>query len=256
MDWGMETPANIFSLFLESLGGRGSRFSEQFADSIVFDTPITGKAKGREQAEDALDRLVQWFRGHNARLEYGRMISGDAGYTAGEGKAFLQLDGWDVGLPLAVAMDLSQQKLTGFRLYHTLWPVKHAHTLRGPLFEAERATLPKDVAAYHLALENGEAASAAQLFESDGTVREPSGGLSGGPESPLSRFFEWAFQAGGVSLHYHRLVDSGTHVAAEYTCYRWANKEIPPQAGMEFWDRSESGLFRAVRIYDDVEQPS
>ncbi|MCB0416053.1 MAG: nuclear transport factor 2 family protein [Bdellovibrionaceae bacterium] len=253
----METPANLFSLFLESLGGRTSRFCEQLSDSVVLDTPITGKAVGRLQSEDALNRLSAWFRDYNARLEYGRTVAGSDGYAAAEGKAFLQLDGWDVGVPLAVAMDLNpSQKLTGFRLYHTLWPVKHAHTLRGPLFDSERATLPKDVADYHHALENGDAAKAAGLFESDGTVREPSGGISGGRETPLSRFFEWAFQAGGVSLHYHRLVDSGSHVAAEYTCYRWANKEIPPQAGMEFWDRSDSGLFRAVRIYDDVEQPS
>jgi hypothetical protein len=67
----------------------------------------------------------------------------------------------------------------------------------------------------------------------------------------------------GVSLIYHTIVDNEKCCAAEYTCTKWGTTEIIPQSGMEFFDREEqennkgnnNSLFKADRIYDDINQP-
>ena len=85
-------------------------------------------------------------------------------------------------------------------------------------------------------------------------------GISGlGQESKLEYFFSRTSKDGRVSLVYHTVVDGGARCAAECSCTKWGQTEIPPQAGIEFFDRVSDGekrLFKAVRIYDDIEQPT
>jgi hypothetical protein len=51
------------------------------------------------------------------------------------------------------------------------------------------------------------------------------------------------------------VTDDGTRGALEYNCVRWGSYDLPPQAGVAVFERGQSGLLAAVRIYDDVEAP-
>jgi hypothetical protein len=125
--------------------------------------------------------------------------------------------------------------------------------------------IPPDVLDYHATLKDGNVENVLKLFSKGGSIREPSGGISGpGQESKLQDFFSRTFRNGGVSLIYHTIVDNCECCSAEYCCTKWGTTEITPQAGMEFFDRTEKqenssnnnySLFKSVRIYDDVKQP-
>jgi hypothetical protein len=47
--------------------------------------------------------------------------------------------------------------------------------------------------------------------------------------------------------------DDGRTCALEYTVVRVHGKPVPPQAGLAVYERGESGLLHAVRVYEDVE---
>ena len=43
--------------------------------------------------------------------------------------------------------------------------------------------------------------------------------------------------------------------ALEYNVVRWGKTELPPEAGVAFYVRGESGKLAAARIYDDADPP-
>jgi len=51
------------------------------------------------------------------------------------------------------------------------------------------------------------------------------------------------------------LTDDGARSAIEYNCVRWGVTDIPAQAGVSVYERGDSGLLAAARVYDDVSPP-
>ena len=60
---------------------------------------------------------------------------------------------------------------------------------------------------------------------------------------------------GGIPLGHCSATDDGARCAVEYNLTRWGRTALPPQAGVAVYERGESGLLRAARIYDDVDPP-
>jgi hypothetical protein len=52
------------------------------------------------------------------------------------------------------------------------------------------------------------------------------------------------------------VTDDGTRCALEFNCVRWGGHDLPPQAGIGIYERSQGGLLQAVRIYDDITAPT
>jgi hypothetical protein len=61
---------------------------------------------------------------------------------------------------------------------------------------------------------------------------------------------------GGIRLEHCALTDDDVRCTIEYNWVRWGATDIPPQAGVAVYERGNSGLLSAARIYDDVEPPA
>ena len=90
-----------------------------------------------------------------------------------------------------------------------------------------------------------------------GYAREPAGAgyVHRGPDG-LRAFYEHLFSNdGGIPLEHCRVMDDGRACALEYNVVRWGSTELPPEAGVAVYVRSDSGKLAAARIYDDCDPP-
>jgi len=244
---------SLIDEFTEFIGQKPLGIASEFASDCIMDTPLTGRVQGHAEVQGCLEQLTQFFAMYKAS---GKKISEVSSGTlvAGEALATLHKDSEIIHLPLAVVFEKTE-KIRSIRLYHSRFPVRQMQPERSPLFESSvTAKLPENFSAYHEALRQGSVEKALALFSEDGTIREPSGHISG-PGEPLRRFFESAFKEGGIHLIYHTFIAGEKITAAEYTCDHWGKTAIPPQSGMEFFEHDHRGKFHRVRIYDDVVQP-
>ena len=168
-------------------------------------------------------------------------------------------DGGETALPLAVVGERAAGGgLAAIRVYHSLWPLHGVHAVRPPLLPArDDLALPEVVTRYQAALAAGNLETILRQFEPDGYAREPSGGryvYRGAAE--LRRFYAMLFaNGGGIPLEHCSATDDGARCAVEYNVTHWGRTALPPQAGVAVYERGESGLLRAARIYDDVDPP-
>jgi hypothetical protein len=242
---------------------KNSKFINALSQDITYSSPFSD-SKEFEAVKGSLMQCRSWLENHSATLTPVNLVKEkDNSLRAGEALISVKLDGRDVLLPFSFALNVNTDKeINEIRFYHSYWPIESKHHIRPNIFPLDReaSRIPSDILDYHSALNDGNIEQVLALFADVGSVREPSGGISGpGRESKLEDFFSRTFRDGGVSLVYHTIVDADTRCAAEYSCTKWGQKEIPPQAGIEFFDRSSEGetrLFKAIRIYDDIEQPT
>lgn len=173
----------------------------------------------------------------------------------------LHLDGPDgrVAVPVAIVADRdSEGRLAELRIYHSLWAVRGHHVHRPPLLQRDpEARASGIVADYRRALADGDVDAILDTFEPDAYAREPAGAewVHGGHES-LRAFYEHLFSnGGGIPLEHCAVADDGRVCALEYNVVRWGRTELPPEAGVAFYVRGESGKLAAARIYDDCDPP-
>ena len=242
---------------------KNSEFIKTLSEDITYSSPFSDHMEFKA-VKYSLMEYRNWLDVHSAILTPINLVKEkDNSLRAGEASISLKLNGRDILLPFAFALNVNADKeINEIRFYHSYWPIESQHHLRPNLFplDKEASRIASDILKYHTTLNEGNIEQILTLFASDGSVREPSGVISGsGQESKLEDFFSRTFKDGGVSLVYHTFVDDGTRCAAEYSCTKWGQSEIPPQAGIEFFDRvleHEGNLFKSVRIYDDIEQPT
>jgi hypothetical protein len=51
------------------------------------------------------------------------------------------------------------------------------------------------------------------------------------------------------------VTDVGVRGAVEYNCVRWGGHDVPAQAGIAVYERTNDGLLASARVHDDVEAP-
>jgi hypothetical protein len=167
----------------------------------------------------------------------------------------LELSGKEIALPVAVVSEGES-----VRIYHSSWPLTGGHKIRHPLLPAKRLVLPDIVGIYQTALAEGSLDEIVNIFETDGEVREPSGGeffYRGKIE--IRTIYEKMFgNGGGIGLEHCTVTDDGVRCAIEYNVVKWGNTKLPPQCGIAVYERSqnEMGKLKAARIYDDVAPPT
>ena len=113
------------------------------------------------------------------------------------------------------------EQINEIRFYHIYWTIEEQHHVRLNILplEVQAPKIPPDVLAYHATLRDGNIENVLGLFSKGGSIREPSGGISGpGQESKLQDFFFRTFKKRGVSLIYHTIVDDEKGCAPEYSC--------------------------------------
>jgi hypothetical protein len=199
-----------------------------------------------------------WLTERNCSIEEVLTIHGK---SRGSGEAILHLDGGEapVDLPVAVAADrVRDGRLVELRVYYSSWPLTARHANRPPVLQPDpKLRAPDVVGEYQQALAAGDLDAIVDTFEPDGYAREPAGGqfIHRGAGA-LRAFYEQMFSnEGGVTLQHCGLTDDGQACALEYNVVRWGKTELPPQAGVAVYVRSETGKLAAARIYDDVNPP-
>lgn len=231
-----------------------------FAGAPSIDCPRAGRVEGDIALQRYVKETAAWLLDRPSPALYEEVaLTEDERRVVAEGVLALDEGGREVRLPVAAVWE--RAPAGGFaaaRVYHTLWPIRGAHTVRPPLLPAERGLAVSGAPGrYQAALAAGDVEGVLAAFEPDGRAREPAGEryVHAGAEA-LRAFYAALFSnGGGIPLEHCTVTDDGVRCAIEYVVTRWGRDALPPQAGVAVYERGAGGLLRAARIYDDVDPP-
>lgn len=231
-----------------------------FAGEPVLDDPRVGGVEGARGLRDFVSEMADWLRERDAVVENVALTRTRTRTVEEVVVHLLADDARRIELPVAIATDRNLDRtLQAIRVYHSLWPLTGSHNVRPPLLSEDPGLhaegSPGD---YQRALAEGDSEGILGTFEPDGYAREPSGGayLHRGAEGLRELYAHMFANGGGIPLEHCTLTDDGVRCAIEYNCVRWGITDIPPQAGIAVYERGNSRLLAAARIYDDVEPPA
>lgn len=249
---------SLTELFLPALvSGDRETALQLLAPDAVVDTPLEGRVPPSELAR-YVDGAVEWLASREAVLEavcdtYGssRVVSEWLMHVSGGAEG-------SVELPVATVGEEAGGRLTMVRMYHSLWPLRGEHGHREPLLRAGTALqpLPDVVRRYQDALREGDLDAILATFAPGGCAREPAGGpYRYAGQDELRGFYGRLLAGGGIGLDHCTVTDDGRATAIEYNVVRWGASPMPHTPGVAVYERDESGLLGAARIYDDAEPP-
>jgi len=253
-------PNDAIAYYEGILAGEPDALVRSFAEQPRVEDPRAGHVEGAEELHAFVSEMTGWLRQRDAVVENVALTLTQSRTVE---EVVLHLLGDDerrIDLHVAIVSDRNPDRtLKVLRVYHSMWPLTGIHNLRSPLLP-EDPTLhaegsPGD---YQRALSEGDIEGVLGTFEPDGYAREPSGGayLHRGVEGLREVYSHMFANGGGIPLEHCTLADDGVRCAIEYNCVRWGVTDIAPQAGVAVYERGNSGLLSAARIYDNVEPPA
>jgi hypothetical protein len=218
--------------------------------------PLFGRSAGIEGIRNHVDRLGDWLLERGAVYERQHFTSG-ADRDASEGVLSLSLESKTVELPLAVVAEKRRNREVEVRLYFCSQPVRGEFVPRAPLVpRTTEAPVPTAVAAFLEHLAKGRVEELTNAFELKGSVREARGVSHDRSSGAMKEYFERLLAGGafgGTQWSVGGMADDDRACAVEYTLVRSCGRDVDPQAGLAVFERGDSGLFRSLRLYDDVE---
>jgi hypothetical protein len=127
--------------------------------------------------------------------------------------------------------------------------------VRSPLLpKDDEVAVPPPVEAHLAALAKGNVDGVVASFEGGAALRDAAGTTHFKEDGGLEKYYRRLLGAvGGVEVLKGARADDGRTCALEYTVVRVHGRPVVPQAGLAVYERGDSGLLRAVRIYEDVE---
>jgi ketosteroid isomerase-like protein len=236
--------------------GDDSVLASAWPGEVVVYDPRAGEVRGGRRLRRFVRRNEAWLGERNARIE--PVAATRVGSRAVvELLAHLTEDGRELAWPVAVVAESVDDLSVVFRTYCSQWPVDGQPHVRSPILPAGVAGPDGVVGRYQTALAAGDTDAIVATFTPDGYFREPFGPHyvhSGTGE--LRSYFAQCVSSGGIGLEACAVIDDGTRCAVEYNFVRWNGRDVTPQAGIGIHERSPDGLLAAVRVYDDIDQPS
>jgi hypothetical protein len=248
----------LSEVYLPSLvAAQPEQLARRLGDRATVDDPIFGRASGMPALARYLEEIAAWLTKHGATFDKIASVMGsDRDVT--EGALGLTFDGRHVRVPVAVVAERRPEREVELRLYYSTEPIKGTHAIRSPLLpNDDEVAVPPPVAAHLEALERADVAAIVASFENGGTLQDAVGNIYAKQDGggPLRAFYEKLFSSAGnngVEMLKGARADDGRICALEYTVVRVGGKDVPPQAGLRVYERGESGLLRAMRIYEDI----
>ena len=240
------------------MAGEPDALVESFAGEPELYDPVRGRVKGKRAFRAFVTETSAWLARRNVSVEdVDHVITGPSGFE----EVVLHLDGETgrVDLPVAIVADRkADRRIEELRIYFSTWQLTGRHANRPPLLQPDpKLRGPDAIAEYQRALSAGDVDAIVAAFEPDGYAREPAGGqhIHTGADG-LRAFYALLFSSGGgIPLEHCALIDDKRACALEYNVVRWGQTELPPQAGVAVYVRSQSGKIAAARVYDDVDPP-
>lgn len=259
-------PSNVrgwlSEVFLPALvAAQGEQLARRLGNRSTVDDPIFGRSQGAAAVAGYLEQAAAWLTQHDAAFDVLAFTTGsDRDVT--EGALGLTVNGQRVSVPVAVVAERRPEREVEIRLYYTTKPILGQGTTRAPLVPRDdELAVPPPVSAHLLALARGDVDAAVASFEEGAIVRDPLGGEheKSGQAASLRAFYEKLFApSGGGGLSVELLkgarADDGRTCALEYTVARMHGREVAPQPGLAVYERGESGLLRAARMYHDYDK--
>ena len=242
------------------LAGQPNALVRSFAGQPRVNDPRVRHVEGVRELRAFVSGTADWLRERDAVVENVALTRTQT-RTVEEVVLHLLLgdEGGRVELPVAIVTDRNPDPtLKAIRVYHSMWPLTGEHALRPPLLSPDPKLHAQGVVGdYQRALAEGDLESIVETFQPDGYAREPSGGayVHRGAEGLRELYAHLFANGGGIPLEHCTLTDDGTRCAIEYNCVRWGLTNILSQAGVAVYERGNSGLLGAARIYDDVYPP-
>ncbi|HEY4014994.1 MAG TPA: hypothetical protein VGM06_16740 [Polyangiaceae bacterium] len=234
--------------------------SRRLGSRATVDDPIFGRASGTAAVREQIDQAAAWFAAKGAGFERVAFTTGsDRDVT--EGVLTFVVDGKRVVLPVAVVAERRPEREVEIRVYHSTKSLGVGATTRSPLVPRDdELPLPPPIDAHLYALARGDIESVIAGFEEGATLRDPLGGAhpKAGEGGALRAYYERLIGTGiprgpGLDLLKGARADDGRTCALEYTVAKLHGRDVPPQPGLAVYERGESGLLRAARLYHDLE---
>ncbi len=249
------------------VSAQAEQLVRRLGDRATVDDPIFGRTTGMPALARYLDEVSAWMNKHSGAFDKVAFVTGsDRDVT--EGSLSLTFEGRRVQVPLAVVAERRPEREVEMRLYYSTKPIKGTRAVRSPLLpQDDEVAVPVQVAAQLDALSRADIPAVLASFEEGATLRDAAGEthVKDGDGGTLRAFYErlCALSAGnggkgggrgtGIEVLKGARADDGRICALEYTVVRVRGKNVPPQAGLAVYERGETGLLRAVRIYEDVD---
>jgi hypothetical protein len=245
----------ISEVYLPALASsQAEQLGRRLGDRTTVDDPIFGRTGGMPALERYLDEVSAWLTKHEGAFEkVAFTVGSDRDVT--EGTLTLTFSGRRVSVPVAVVAERRRERELELRLYYSTQPINGTHAVRSPLLpKDDEVAVPPPVEAHLAALAKGDVAGVAASFEAGATLRDSAGATHLKEDGALEKYYaRFLGPAGGVVVLKGARADDGRTCALEYTVVRVHGKPVAPQAGLAVYERGDSGLLRAVRIYEDVE---
>jgi len=253
---------------LALVSAQSDQLVRRLGDRATVDDPIFGRTTGMPALARYLDEVASWLSKHDGAFDKVAFVTGsDRDVT--EGTLSLTFEGRRVHVPLAVVAERRPEREVEMRLYYSTKPIKGTRAIRSPLLpKDDEVAVPVQVAAQLDALARADIGAVLASFEDGAKLRDAAGDThaKNGDGGALRLFYEKlcavspgrdGVKAGGRGAGIEVLkgarADDGRICALEYTVVRVRGKNVPPQAGLAVYERGETGLLRAVRIYEDVD---
>ena len=250
------------------VSAQAEQLVRRLGERATVDDPIFGRTTGMPALARYLDEVASWLSKHNGAFDQLAFVTGsDRDVT--EGTLSLTFEGRRVQVPLAVVAERRPEREVEMRLYYSTLPIKGTRAIRSPLLpQNDEVAVPLQVAAQLDALSRADTDGVLASFEDGATLRDAAGRTDAregrGDGGPLRAFYESRRRAvnnggkggargAGIEVLKGARADDGRICALEYTVVRVHGKNVPPQAGLAVYERGETGLLRAVRVYEDVE---
>ena len=235
---------------IEALGSR-------LGAKATVDDPIHGRATGLPAISAHLDKTASWLAEHSASYERLAFTTGtDRDVT--EGTLSLTFETKTVDLPIALVAERRRSREVEVRIYYATQPVASERKKRPPLVPpSPEIVLPPAVADFLEALAKGNVAAMVGAFEHDGSLRDARGLQHRMKDGAVKTFLDALVAGGafgaGLELERGGAADDGRTCALEHTLLRARGRDVEPQPGLMLFERGDSGLLSALRVYGDLE---
>jgi hypothetical protein len=223
----------------------------------TVDDPLHGRAAGLPAITAHLKTTAAWLIEHTASYERVAFTTGtDRDVT--EGTLALAFENKTVDLPVAVVAERRRSREVELRIYFATQGLTGERRKRAPLVaSSEEIVLPDPIGEFVAALAKGDAKRIVATFEQDGALRDARGLQHGKSDGALLTFLDSLVAGGafgsGLELQRGGVADDGRTFALEHTLVRARGRDVEPQPGLMMFERGDSGLLSALRVYGDLE---
>ena len=247
---------NIYKDFFRYiLNGDISIIMHAFTGTPRIDTPLSGDISGEDAVQAVLLRKQVWLAARKAIIHH-KSTTKSATRVVSEFVFSLVMGGQRTDLPVALVMDVQDEKLTAVRMYHSTLMLTGTPKLRAPLLAPSRTPdEPEVIGRYLEALGKSDVFSVLSLFHDDAYIRDATNAQPHEGKDALTRYYTHMLAGGGAPLKICTVTCDAQRVVLEYVCDEWANVPLSPQAGIVVFDLHTRRMFAAARFYDDITRP-